>query len=193
MPKNRETECAIEKARAKDRKARVRRLDRPVVVGVFPTANFSERKDAAVNERLTEIFAAYDVDPYGAHSWEMLAWRLAVDLFPKFEVVNLPARAPGKPNTRKKMRELLDLFEAYRPTAKSRQNGVGSRYKHFLSEHKAKCAACKITTEGSLKSAVSVAKQLRAKEKSQEEALVRFETIRALGLFGYPKSSESSV
>jgi hypothetical protein len=151
-----------------------KRLNKPAIVGLFPVADLSQRRDEAVNAWWRDIFEYFEVDPTGPHAWEQIAWRLAVRVFPNFKIVGMSNT--GAPRTQEKVDALLELFEAYDPPDK------GSKYKQFLKEHANECNASGIKSPESLKDAFSRARWRRKDSKALEEALVRFETARALGI-----------
>jgi hypothetical protein len=151
------------------------RLNRPAVVGVFPTRDYSERADKAIVEWWADIFAFYEIDPASPTRWERVAWCLACEAFPKFNIVSY-SRAAGAPSTRDKIVRLLDTFDAFQP------GGGGSKYKAFLRDHAQNCTACGIEEPGALKGAMLRARRQRALDQQAEAAFVRFETMKALGI-----------
>jgi hypothetical protein len=157
-----------------------RRLNSPAVVNPFPLADYPERKDAAVRQWVADLFELYDIAPTGETAWEQLAWRLAVELFPHFRIV--AKSNVGAPDTRDAVTALVHQFEAFQPRLSPRQGGKGSKYKQFLDAHSADCAAAKIKTEGALKDAVYRSRKRIQSTRFLEEQLVRFETMKALGL-----------
>ncbi len=151
------------------------RLNRPAAVGVFPSRDYSERVDKAIIAWWADIFAFYEIDPASPTRWERVAWFLACEAFPKFNIVNY-SRAAGAPSTRDKIVRLLDSFDAFQP------DGGGSKYKAFLRDRAKDCAACGIEEPGALKGAMLRARRQRALDQQAEAALVRFETMKALGI-----------
>jgi hypothetical protein len=164
------------------RAARLRRLDHPVVVSPFPPADFSERQDAAIRKWFAEIFETYNVDASEGHAWELLAWRLALDLFPKFEIVG---REPGTgPRTQDQAAELLKLYEA------DKAAGKRTTMKQFVLEHAAECNAIGIKSDRALSTAFYNVRQRAKTDEASQALLVRWATTHvALGLLQATKVS----
>src|SRR5260370_11068880 len=168
------------------RKPEVRtRLNRPRIVSPFPAADLSSRMDEAVMAWWRDIFEYFDVDPTGAHCWEQIAWRLAGTLYPNFKIIG--TSNIGAPRTQELTDELLALFEAYVPPEK------GSAYKQFLGDHDRACQACDIKGDNSLRDAIFRARRRRERNKANEEVLIRFETMKAMGVSPISLISKSSV
>jgi hypothetical protein len=151
-----------------------KRLNRPATVAPFPAADLAERMNAAVLAWWADIFTLYDIDPDDPMRWERVAWHLACDLFPNFEIVG--KSSIGSPGSRAEVMKLFYEFQAYRP-----QSG-GSKYKIFLRDHFAECKRCNLTTAESLKGAMLKASRRHKSNRYDEELLARFETMKALGL-----------
>jgi hypothetical protein len=118
-----------------------RRINSPVVIPVGDT----ERADAAVRAWIDDIFAYFDIDRAASDRWEQVFWPLAVKAFPNFRLVAATGGAPKKIAQRA---ELLSEFAGYRTRER------GSKYKRFLGDHRAACAAAGVKTENGLKAAI---------------------------------------
>jgi hypothetical protein len=156
------------KAQARRREAEQRELNRPVVVKhtSLSLADMPAERDAAVMAWFDRLCKFYDIDPAAPTRWEQLAMRLAFDHFPNFALLDTPPKV-GNPGTKNDTRELFETFENYQ------RQGAGSKYKLFLRDHRAECAACKIKTEGSLKEAMRRAKRQAEQDRIGEELLFR--------------------
>jgi hypothetical protein len=161
---------------ARRRRALHKELNQPVVVAPFPIADLAERSDAAVIAWFTKLFELYDVDPVSSTRWEILAMRLALERFPNFELVGVSPKV-GNPGTKDDVAKLYRVFRNYEAS-----RGSGSKFKNFLRDHRAACAACKITTPASLKEAMRRARRQYEADRRGEELLIRHEMMKALGI-----------
>lgn len=151
-----------------------RELNRPVIVEGFPIDDFDARKDAAVQAWLAKLCELYDEDP-AAPCWERLATRLAFERFPNFGFVGAPK--VGNPGTKDDVVKLYHAFQNYEVP-----RGSGSKFKNFLRDHRADCAACKIKTAGSLKEAMRRARRQHEADRRVEELLLRHAMMKAYGI-----------
>jgi hypothetical protein len=153
-----------------------KQLNRPAIVAPFPVEDCSERSDAAVLAWFAKIFELYDIDPASPTRWEQVAWSLAFDLFPNFKIIG--KSNIGHPGTAPLVMELFYRFQEY-----ERQRGqAGSKYKNFLRNHAAECAACKLKTEMALKGAMLRARKQHSLDRYNEDLLIRLGAMKALGL-----------
>ncbi len=159
---------------ARKKSALRKHLNRSVIVNPFPIRDYSERRDAAIAAWFGDIFELYDINPISSTRWEQVAWFLASDLFPKFATISKSNM--GNPGTKAEVMELFHKFQSYKPRKK------GSKYKLFLRDHAAECRACKLKSDRALKVAMARARKQHSLDRNNEDLLVRFEAMRALGL-----------
>jgi hypothetical protein len=164
------------KAATARRAALRRELNRPTVAKCTSIADMPAAYDAAVLAWFDKLCEFYEIDPAAPSRWEQLSMRLAIERFPKFEVVSQPPKV-GSPGSGEAVMNLFRVFENYKPP-----RGSGSKYKMFLREHQAACAACNIETAGSLKEAMRRARQQRENDRRTEQLLVRDGMMKAFGL-----------
>jgi hypothetical protein len=166
----------LRKAKARRKKAARRELNRPMFVPCFPAEDYAARQQAAVAAWYVRIFEFYNIDPAAPSCWHQLAWRLARELFPDFQLTNAQPKA-GNPGTREKVMRLFEVFENYQVPA-----GAGSKYKNFWREHRAECAACKIKTAESLRLAMGRARRLAERDRANVELLLHAAAVKAYGI-----------
>ena len=166
----------LRRAKARRKKAQRRELDQPVFVAYLPTEDLAERKDAATLAWFDKVFAFYNIDQGARSRWEQLAWRLTLEMFPNFRITTAQLKA-GNPGSREKVIRLFEAFENYQVP-----RGAGSRYKKFLRDHLAACAACKIKTAESLRLAMGRARRQAALDRANMELLVRHAAMKAYGI-----------
>ena len=148
-----------------------RRINSPVAIRVRDT----KRADAAVRAWWENIFCYYDIDPASPDRWERVSWYLAVKAFPEFRLIQ---SAPvGRQKATPKRAKLLSKFEDYQ--APKRGPKRGSKSKHFLTEHRAACAAAGVKTENGLKAAIAKAKRERKIEREGVELRRAIDAIQA--------------
>jgi hypothetical protein len=150
-------------------------LNRPVVVNPFPVDDYSERRDAAIVAWFAGIFELYDIDPASPTRWEQAAWFLAFDLFPNFATIGKSNM--GNPGTKAEVMKLFYKFQIY-----EQQPRKGSKYKNFLHDHRAECAACKLHSDRTLKVAMARARRQHGVDRAAEELLIRLGSMKALGI-----------
>jgi hypothetical protein len=151
-----------------------KRINRPKIVPCLPVDTYTQRADAAVVAWLNDIFAYFEIDPNSPNRYELAFWPVAVKAFPNFRLLSTPNI--GNPGTEAQVDKLLDKFDAYEKTRK------GSRYKNFLADHAADCAACKITTDAALKGALLRARLVRKASRDGERLLVNEAMMKAYGI-----------
>lgn len=159
---------------AREKQELWRRLNKPRIVSPYPAADLDQRMDEAVSAWWRDIFAYFDIEPNGPHSWEQIAWCLAGRQFPGFDIVG--KSKVGAPKTVEKVDRLLELFEAFHPP----RGGRG--LKAFLEVHKADCGACGIKNYDLLKDAFYRARKRRVLLRRGRELLFQSGMFRALGL-----------